>query len=300
MTVGAAAGARRRPLGRATLVGLLIGASLAASLTRGVASAAAPETLVAHRGFGGDAQVTYGVPEDSREAWAKAIELADSMIYVDLDLQKAKDGMIVMHDSTIDRTTNRSGAIRDLSLRYIKNAFLELPIDRDGNGNDDNTPYHPPSANQAAAFLSNKTINGEPVKIALEVKGAGWSQTRLDRLAGVFRRNDVALGRILFHSFDPAVLLRGMAAGFTLRGLVVGSNDPLPTAELVQQYGSFVYVRIDRITPEKIDEYHAAGLKVAVWTLNTDEEYTAALSIDADAWVCDDITQAQDKLAGVP
>jgi glycerophosphoryl diester phosphodiesterase len=282
------------------LVKTFIGALLAASLSTGVAQAAAPDSLVAHRGFGGDAQVKYGVPEDSREAWAKAIELADSMIYVDMDVQNASDGMVVMHDSTIDRTTNRSGRVRDLSLGYIKGAFLELPIDRDGNGNDDNTPYHPPSANEAAAFLSTKRIDGQLVKIALEAKGGGWSQTQVNKLANVFRNNNIAPGRILFHSFDPIVLLRGEIAGFTNRGYVVVGDDALPSAALVKQFGSYVYVRIDRITPEKLDEYHAAGLRVAVWTLNNDEEYTEALNIDADLWVCDDIVEAQGKLAGLP
>jgi glycerophosphoryl diester phosphodiesterase len=273
---------------------------LAAALSTGVAQAAAPESLVAHRGFGGDAQIKYGVPEDSREAWAKAIELADSMVYLDMDVQNASDGMVVMHDSTIDRTTNRSGRIRDLSLSYIKGAFLELPIDLDGNGNDDNTPYHPPSANQAAAFLSNLKINGEPVKIALEAKGGGWSQAQVNKLASVFRNNNIAPSRILFHSFDPIVLLRGEIAGFTTRGYLVVGDDALPSADLVKQFGTYIYVRIDRITPEKIDEYHAAGLMVAVWTLNSEGKYTTALNIDADLWVCDDIVEAQGKLAAVP
>ena len=279
------------------LVATFIGALLAASLATGVANAAAPEILVAHRGFGSDAQITYGVPENSREAWAKAIELAEAMIYVDLDVQNASDGMIVMHDSTITRTTNRSGLVRDLSLRYIKGAFLELPIDRDGNGDDDNTPYHPPSANQAAAFLSTKLINGHPVKIAVEAKGVGWSQTRVNKLASIFRKHNIALGRVLFHSFDPSVVLRGKNAGFTNRAYVVDSDDEAPSAEVVKQYGDSVYVQIDRITATKVDEYHAAGIKVVVWTLDNDEEYAQAQNVGADAWVCDDITEAQDTLA---
>ena len=282
------------------MVNAFIGALLAASLSTGVVAAAGPDNLVAHRGFGGDAQVKYGVPENSREAWAKAIELADSMIYIDMDVQNTTDGMIVMHDSTIDRTTNRNGRVRDLSLRYIKGAFLELPIDRDGNGNDDNTTYHPPSANEAASFLSTKKVNGQLVKIAVEAKGVGWSQTKVDKLSKIFRRNNVSLSRVLFHSFDPTVVLRGKAAGFTNRAYVVDTDDAAPSAEVVKQYGSYVYVRIDRITAEKIDEYHAAGLKVAVWTLDADEEYTEALNVDADVWVCDDITEAQDKLADGP
>ena len=294
----ASSGIRRNKDSSPTLIKTCIGVLLAASLSTGSAEAAAPDILVAHRGLGGDAQIRYGIPENSREAWAKAIELAEAMIYVDMDVRNSSDGMIVMHDSTIDRTTNRSGRIRDLSSSYIKGAFLELPVDLDGNGNDDNTPYHPPSANQAAAFLSTQTVNGQLVKIAVEAKGVGWSQTQVNHLANIFRKNNISLDRILFHSFDPRVLLRGETAGFTNRGYVVVSGDPSPSADLVKQYGSYVYVRINRITAAKIDEYHAAGLKVAVWTLNNDEEYIEALDLDADIWVCDDIAEAQDKLTG--
>ena len=281
-----------------TLAGTCIGALLAVSLTAGPAEGAAPGVLVAHRGFGGDAQITYGVPENSREAWAKAIELAQTTVYLDLDVQNARDGMIVMHDSTIDRTTNRTGVVRNLSLRYIKGAFLELPIDLDGNGNDDNTSAHPPSANQAAAFLSPKRINGKLVRIAVEAKGGGWTQHRVNRLADIFRRHDIALGRVLFHSFDPTVVLRGKTAGFTNRAYVVASGDPAPSADVVKLYGTTVYFDIADITEATIDDYHAAGIKVAIYTLDSDAEYTAAQSIAADLWVCDDITEAQDKLTG--
>jgi len=61
-------------------------------------------------------------------------------------------------------------------------AWLELPVDLNGNGDPDNTPYHPPSLNQALDFLKPKvnTVVGNPILISLETKGAGWSQAMLN------------------------------------------------------------------------------------------------------------------------
>ncbi|BBP86732.1 hypothetical protein BsIDN1_03500 [Bacillus safensis] len=41
--------------------------------------------------------------------------------YLELDLQMTKDGhLIVMHDETVDRTTNGTGWVKDLTLAEIK------------------------------------------------------------------------------------------------------------------------------------------------------------------------------------
>ena len=122
-----------------------------------MAAAAGPEIIVAHRGFGGAAQVKYWVPEQSLAAYGLAIEKAEQNIYVDLDLQHSSDGyMVDIHDRTLDRTTNCIGPVVNKKLADIKKCFLELPVDRNGNGNDDNTRYHPPSGNQSLDFLRSK------------------------------------------------------------------------------------------------------------------------------------------------
>ena len=52
---------------------------------------------------------------------------------VDLDAQNAADGYAVMHDATLNRTTNGTGYVKYRTLSYIKSLYLELPVDRDGN-----------------------------------------------------------------------------------------------------------------------------------------------------------------------
>jgi hypothetical protein len=123
------------------------------------------------------------LPEESIPAWQWAIDNGAQI--VDMDTQITSDGKLaVMHDLTINRTTNRSGSVANVTLDYIKGAWLELPIDLNGNGDPDNTAYHPPSLNQALNFLNPKVnkVDGKPILISWETKGAGWSQAMLNRL----------------------------------------------------------------------------------------------------------------------
>ncbi len=69
---------------------------------------------VAHRGASGYA------PEHTMAAY----EIGHKTLkadYIEIDLQMTKDGqLIAMHDETVDRTTNGSGAVKDKTLSEIK------------------------------------------------------------------------------------------------------------------------------------------------------------------------------------
>ncbi|HLQ98481.1 MAG TPA: glycerophosphodiester phosphodiesterase family protein [Candidatus Dormibacteraeota bacterium] len=70
-------------------------------------------TNIAHRGASGQA------PENTLIAFDKAIEYQAD--FFELDVQMTKDGqLILMHDTTIDRTTDGTGAIKDLTFEEIK------------------------------------------------------------------------------------------------------------------------------------------------------------------------------------
>lgn len=80
--------------------------------------------VVAHRGnWRSDA------PENSLAAIEESIKMKIDI--VELDVWKTKDGhLVLMHDDTVDRTTNGKGRISDLTLAEIKQLCL-----KDKNGN---------------------------------------------------------------------------------------------------------------------------------------------------------------------
>jgi len=61
----------------------------------------------------------YLYPANTMLSFQKAIELGVDMLELDLNLSLDKE-LIVMHDNTIDRTTNGTGEIRNMTLKELK------------------------------------------------------------------------------------------------------------------------------------------------------------------------------------
>lgn len=69
--------------------------------------------VVGHRG------IRSRYPENTLISFDAAIRLGVDMI--EFDINVTKDGIpVVIHDATIDRTSNRSGAVRDYTLKELK------------------------------------------------------------------------------------------------------------------------------------------------------------------------------------
>lgn len=69
---------------------------------------------VAHRGG-----IVEGYPENTLTAYRRAIEVGADVI--EIDLRGTKDGeVVILHDSTLDRTTNGSGPVTDRTLAELK------------------------------------------------------------------------------------------------------------------------------------------------------------------------------------
>ncbi|MCI5058746.1 MAG: glycerophosphodiester phosphodiesterase family protein, partial [Flavobacteriales bacterium] len=69
--------------------------------------------LIAHRG------AKKYAPENTIPAFLKAKELGAD--FVEIDVRQTKDGILVaMHDATVDRTTNGTGAVKNLTWSEVQ------------------------------------------------------------------------------------------------------------------------------------------------------------------------------------
>lgn len=114
--------------------------------------------VIAHRGNHVD------VPENTLAAYQAAIDCGAD--YVEVDLRTTKDGyLVVMHNSTVDKQTDGSGAVRDLDYEDIKRLKIH-PI-RKG----DHKVYHIPD------FKSVLQVCRGKINIYLDFKEANVMQT---------------------------------------------------------------------------------------------------------------------------
>jgi len=80
--------------------------------------------VAAHRAGG----FTHSIPENSLSAIANALELGVDIIEIDVRIT-LDHKLVVIHDKTLNRTTNGSGKVSHHTLEQIKNLFL-----KDGSG----------------------------------------------------------------------------------------------------------------------------------------------------------------------
>ena len=70
-------------------------------------------------------------PENSYKSFKNAVDMGYR--YLETDVHLTKDGyLIAFHDNSLDRVTNKTGLIKDLNLREVKEAKIdgseEIPL----------------------------------------------------------------------------------------------------------------------------------------------------------------------------
>jgi glycerophosphoryl diester phosphodiesterase len=220
-----------------------------------------PLLVIAHRGASGTC------PENTLVAFRRAAELGAHM--VELDVQLTRDGeVVVMHDWTLDRTTDGCGPVRERTAGEI--GCLDAgawfgPIFR-----GERVPT-------LAEVLSTIAL---PVNVELKPAGADGLEARA--LAVV--EGTGACGRVVFSSFSPVALgsLRRRSAG--ARVAVLWEDAPFAEAiELAGRVGATaLHVRKDVVTPETVARARAARLPIRAWTVNDPDESArlAALGVE--------------------
>jgi len=206
---------------------------------------------IAHRG---------GKPENSMAGIA-SVE-AD---LIEIDLRRTKDGVIVLiHDDTIDRTTDGTGKVSDLTLKEVKSFKLE---------NDDVIPTF-------------EDVLSRDVLWKLDIKEPGFEAELMDILekhavrAVITSEHDEILEKV--RSLNPSIVLE---AGGTDEPTL--SKDVVARAKRVD--AKIISPEFNIITQEMVDDAHAADLEVHVWTVNEKVDIERMRSMGVDAITSDNI-----------
>ncbi|SDT82302.1 glycerophosphoryl diester phosphodiesterase [Streptomyces sp. TLI_053] len=230
----------------------------------------APLTVFAHRGASSAApENTLLSDEVARRAGADWIEN---------DVQPSRDGVPhVMHDDTVDRTTNGTGRVRDLTAAQL--AAL-----------DAGARFAPAAAGARvptlAAQLDDLRTRGG--SLLLEIKGP-HTRDEVARIVQDVRDRGMA-GRVLVQSFETDALryTRELAPELPL-GLLRASLDADPVA-VARDLGLSVYNPADAALagrPEVVAALHAAGVAVNAWTVDAPARWKALDALGVDGIITD-------------
>jgi glycerophosphoryl diester phosphodiesterase len=174
---------------------------------------------------------------------------------VELDVQRTRDGaVVVVHDWTLDRTTDGSGAVRDRALAEIERL-------------DAGAWFAPAFRGERVPTLA-AVLAAVPVAVNVELKPVGDDGLEAAALAVVERAG--ALERVVFSSFDGTALERLRRRSGSAAIAVLWEDRPLPEGiALAERVGArALHVRKDAVTRESVDRAARAGLPVRAWTVN--------------------------------
>ena len=202
--------------------------------------------------------------ENSIAAFEKAIELGVDMI--ELDVIPCKSGeVIVMHDNTIDRTTNGSGTVADMTFDELQQYALN-------NGE----PI--PTLERVLKAVDRRC------KVNVELK-VGGDDTSLKVIAVLkkFIDDGWEADDFLVSSFDHYLLLPFLEQMPNVLRAPIIASIPIGYAEFATKSEAYsVNVKLDMTTQEFIDDAHARGFKFFVWTVNSKDEIQKCIDMGVD------------------
>ncbi|MGA0839243.1 MAG: glycerophosphodiester phosphodiesterase [Pseudomonadales bacterium] len=195
-----------------------------------------PPVIIGHRGAAGL------VPENTLPSFERAFALGVNA--VELDVHVVEGRLIVLHDDTLDRTTNSVGPISHQSLTALR------ALDAGGG-------WPIPLLEEVLAALPPGT------GINIELKGANTAEPVAELLTA-FPETDV-----LVSSFDPAELARFTAASAATRVAPLFHDWDEAAWDIAETLNAWAINLWRKIaTPPRLATARERGLRSFVYTVN--------------------------------
>lgn len=227
---------------------------------------------------------------------------------LELDVHMTRDGVLVVcHDATVDRTTEGSGAIADLTydqLQQLDNAYWWVPgsvVEHDpatpaeayvhrGKAATDRAFRIPRLADVLAEFpdtyLNFDIKQTAPAVPAYEVALANELR-RHNRIDGVIVAsfNDASTDAIAKHAPEIATSYGTAATAEFVRAVRAGEAPPTSRHVALQVPHTFGEIVV--VDEQLVAVAHESGVAVHVWTIDDEDEMDVLLDLGVDAIMTD-------------
>jgi len=168
--------------------------------------------IYAHRGY------SAKYPENTLSAFKAALPHVDG---IELDVQLTRDGrLVVIHDETVDRTTNGSGHVKDMTLRQLRLLRTE--------------------SGERIPTLEEVLLLIEPsdVTLNIELKTDRFDYDGIEYLTWLAVTEFKLEERVVFSSFNPDTLVRLRDVARDARIAVLTGEGQPHLIELVERIGA--------------------------------------------------------------
>lgn len=239
-----------------------------------------PFTVIAHRGYSSEA------PENTIEAFDLALEAG--FPHIEFDVQLSFDNVpVVIHDRTVDRTTNGSGQVNQMSATAIQN--LDAGASFKNASGTSYTKSRVPTLDEvldrykdkAHLFIELKSAEMDlPHQVANLLDKKGWGKL------GDAKNFSVPGVTIISFNIDQLDLSKALMPNVRIGWLIMEfRNHEIQIAKQKHFHAILPYVHA--LTHNKVKKAYSNGLQLATWGLQNVEDFRLALQNEVFAIAVD-------------
>lgn len=217
---------------------------------------------IAHRGARG-----YE-PENTLQAFQKAIEM--KVDGIELDVHLSSDGhLIVIHDETIDRTTNGKGFVNSLSLQELKDFRIE-------------NKHQIPTLSEVLNLVNQQCF------INIELKGVGTANAVAALIELYISEKDWTYDSFLVSSFDWEYLKQIDSLNPKISiGVLTETDIESAIAFAKKIKAKAIHPDFHLLNKENTKQMQETGFQVFPWTVNEKEDIAKIKTYNVNGIISD-------------
>jgi glycerophosphoryl diester phosphodiesterase len=230
---------------------------------------------MAHRGFQGQ------YPENTMAAFSAAVEAGAQYLELDVSLTRDRQ-VVVLHDDTVDRTSDGNGPVHGYSLAELKQL-------------DVGSWFHPRFAGERIPTLG-EVLDRFAGKICLNIEIKAYDQAsgegpdHIENAVVDLVRKKKKQACILISSFDPNVLHKVKDLDPTVsRAFISKYFKPGETVAQCKQLKAFSYhPNLTFLERDHVKIMHREGFQVFPYNINNEEDIYQAFDLGVDGLISKD------------
>jgi len=234
-----------------------------------------PAWIIGHRGY----PAKY--PENTLAAFQAAIDAGAVMIELDVMLSRDRK-VVVIHDATLERTTNGKGSVADFTLAELQQL-------------DAGSWFDAQFADQQLPALSEvlDQVNGRAY-VNIEIKSDAYESHHppdaIEKQVVELLRQKQLVDSVIISSFNVK-FLEQIASMKQAPAIAFISENPADekTVQMCTRLKVFSWHPDQRVvTGNQVKQMHAAAIKVFPYNVDTFEDYTRMIEMRVDGVITND------------
>ncbi|WP_149205651.1 glycerophosphodiester phosphodiesterase [Flavobacterium johnsoniae] len=207
-------------------------------------------------------------PENTLQAFQKALDLNSDGIELDVHLS-SDEHLIVIHDETIDRTTNGKGFVNDFTLTELKSFLI------DGK-------YQIPTLNEVFDLVDKKCL------INIELKGLETASKVVALIEKYVSEKNWNYNHFIISSFDWNMLEETSNLNSNIPiGVLTEENIETALAFAEKIKAKAINPDFQLLNIENVHQMQEKGFLVLPWTVNTEEDIQKVKSYNVNGIISD-------------